>query len=108
MWSLPGYAVLSAAELEREAETLVDSFQLAEGRVAEAAVVRGRAYLNFGEDWKSDLTAVLQPETVDLFLDEGIDPADYAGRLVRLRGWVELYNGPMIEITHPEQIEVLE
>lgn len=108
MWSLPDYAVLSAAELEREAETLVDSFQLAEGRVAEAAVVGGRAYLNFGEDWKSDLTAVLQPETVDLFLDEGIDPAGYAGRLVRLRGWVELYNGPMMEITHPEQIEVLE
>jgi endonuclease YncB( thermonuclease family) len=108
IWSLPYYAVLSAAELERDAEAFVDSFQLAEGRVAEAAVVRGRAYLNFGNDWKSDLTAVLQPETVDLFLDEGIDPAGCAGRLVRLRGWVELYNGPMIEITHPEQIEVLE
>jgi endonuclease YncB( thermonuclease family) len=108
IWALPDYAVLSAAELEREGESFVDSFQLVEGRIAEVAVVRGRAYLNFGEDWKSDLTAVLQPETVDLFLEESLDPADYAGRLVRLRGWVELYNGPMIEITHPEQIEVLE
>jgi len=108
MWSLPDYAVLSAAALEREAEAYVDSFQLAEGRIAEAAVVRGRAYLNFGDDWQRDLTAVLESETVDLFLAEGLDPADYVGRLVRLRGWVELYNGPMIEITHPEQIEVLE
>jgi len=108
IWANAYYAVLSAREIERDAEALVDSFQLVEGRVAEAALVRERAYLNFGNDWKRDLTAVLQPETVDLFLDEGIDPAGYEGRLLRIRGWVELYNGPMIEITFPEQIEVLE
>lgn len=108
IWGHPYYAVLSARELERSAEELVDSFQLVEGRIADAAVVRDRAYLNFGSDWDSDLTAVLQPETVDLFLDEGVDPAGLGGRLVRIRGWVELYKGPMIEITYPEQIEVLE
>ena len=37
----------------------------------------------------------------------GIDPEEYEGRTVRTRGWVKSYNGPMIEATHPEQIEVL-
>jgi len=107
IWANAYYAVLTARELERDAEALVDSFQLVEGRIEEAALVRGRAYFNFGSDWKTDLTAVLQPETVDLFEAEGLDPAGFEGRQVRLRGWVELYNGPMIEITYPEQVEVL-
>ena len=38
---------------------------------------------------------------------EGIDIAAYAGKRVRVRGWVARYNGPMIEATHPEQIEIL-
>jgi len=26
---------------------------------------------------------------------------------VRVRGWVERRNGPMIDVTHPEQIELI-
>jgi micrococcal nuclease len=29
------------------------------------------------------------------------------GKTIRVRGWVRNYNGPLIEITHPQQIEVL-
>jgi micrococcal nuclease len=108
IWANAYYDILSTRELEQSAEDLVDSFQLVEGRIEEAAVVRDRAYLNFGNDWHDDFTAVLQPETLDLFLSEGIDIAALGGRLVRIRGWVELYNGPMIEVTYPEQVEVLE
>ena len=39
---------------------------------------------------------------------EGFDLAAYDGRRVRVRGWLKSLNGPMIEVTHPEQIEVLE
>ena len=108
IWGNAYYDLLQTSEAERDADDLVDTFQLVEGRVAEAALVRDRAYLNFGSDWHEDFTAVLQPETVDLFLAEGIDPAVFEGRRVRIRGWIELYNGPMIEVTYPEQIEVLE
>lgn len=108
LWADPFYAVRGPAALERDLRALVDSFQLVEGRVRAAQIVGGRAYLNFGDDRHSDLTAVLQPDAVRLFQAEGLDPEAYAGRLLRLRGWVESYDGPMIEITHPEQIEVLE
>jgi micrococcal nuclease len=78
-----------------------------EGVVLDAAEIRGRVYLNFGEDWKSDFTVTLAPAVRRLFASEGIDPLDYGGKTVRVRGWVKSFNGPMIEASHPEQIEVV-
>jgi endonuclease YncB( thermonuclease family) len=103
IWSNPFYAVRDAAA----AGGHLGTFQLVEGRVVEAAVVRGRAYLNFGADWRADFTATLAPEVRRRFEAEGIDPRDYQGIRLRVRGWLKSYNGPMIEVTHPEQIEVI-
>jgi hypothetical protein len=30
-----------------------------------------------------------------------------AGKRVRVRGWIEWRSGPMIAVTHPEQLELL-
>ena len=73
-----------------------------------AAVVRGRGYLNFGTDWKTDFTVVVPPDAVRLFRREGVDIPSFQGRTVRVRGWLRWYNGPQMEVTHPEQIEVLD
>jgi len=86
----------------------VGSFQLVEGNVLKAAKVKGRIYLNFGEDWKSDFTVTLAPAVRRVFEAEGIDPLGYGGKRVRVRGWIKSFNGPMIEASHPEQIEVIE
>lgn len=86
----------------------VASFQIVAGRVRDVAVVRRRAYLNFGRNWRRDFTVSLGPAVVRLFRAEGIDPESYEGRIIRVRGWIESYNGPMIEATHPEQIEVIQ
>ena len=103
IWGHPYYAV-RAAEPPR---VPIDRFELVEGRVLAAATVRKRAYLNFGPDWKSDFTASIAPRDRRLFEREGFDLAGLEGRTVRVRGWVKWWNGPMIEVTHPEQIEVL-
>ena len=104
IWSEPRYRLRAAGE----ADDGLRSFQLVEGRVRAAAVVRGRGYLNFGDDWREDFTVSIAPRDRRLFEAEGIAIEDYEGRLVRVRGWVDSFNGPMIEATHPEQIEVLE
>ena len=104
IWAEPYYAIATPdAAAER-----IGGFQLVEGQVLDAAVVRGRAYLNFGADWRDDFTATLSPAVRRLFEAEGIDPQLYAGRRLRVRGWVKSFNGPMIEVTHPEQIELLD
>ena len=104
IWAEPEYRVRAAAE----AGSVLRSFQLIEGRVRAAAVVKGRGYLNFGDDWREDFTVSIAPRDRRRFEADGIAVGDYEGRLVRVRGWIESFNGPMIEATHPEQIEVLE
>lgn len=104
IWGHPYYAL----RRPEETQDLIGSFQVVEGRVLAAAIVRGRSFLNFGEDWREDFTASLAPPVTRSFQDQGIDPRDYEGRRLRLRGWVTSYDGPRIDITHPEQIEVLQ
>ena len=104
IWADPWYAVRDVDEVADD----VDSYQLVEGRVLAAERVKGRGYLNFGADWKTDFTLTLDREALRLFDEAGIDFEALAGHRIRARGWVEYFNGPMIEITHPEQIEDLE
>ena len=73
----------------------------------QAESVQGRVYLNFGRTWKQDFTAVIDRAALALFSGSGIDPLQLGGALVRVRGWVDIHDGPRIDVTHPEQIEVL-
>jgi len=104
IWAHPYYQVRTAAEAGR----FVDGFELVEGRVLAVAQVRGRTYLNFGPDWRSDFTVTIERPARRLFENVGLDPAALEGRRVRVRGWLKFWNGPMIAVTHPEQIEVLQ
>jgi endonuclease YncB( thermonuclease family) len=101
IWALDAYDILPG----EAAEGALDRFALVEGTVRAVGEARGSVYLNFGADWKRDFTAVIRPEALRVFTMEGIEPAAYEGRRIRVRGWVESWNGPMIEVTHPEQIE---
>lgn len=103
LWSNAAYQVRSAgdaAALMRYRNTL----QLVEGVVSEVADVRGRVFLNFGEDWRTDFTAGIEK-------GRGSDwPKDFKslkGERVRVRGFLERRNGPFIELAHPTQLEIL-
>ena len=103
IWRVPYYLVLDT----RAAESQIDRFALVEGRVRNVAQVRGRVFLNFGPDWKTDFTVSIAGKHLKRFQTDGITPQDYKGRRIRVRGWLKSRNGPMIDVTHPEQIEVL-
>ncbi len=106
IWSDPYYSVRAA---DRPADLLerAGHYELVEGRVLLADQSGGRLYLNFGRFWKEDFTAVIEARALRLFAGAGIDPLALEGALVRIRGWVDDRDGPRIEVTHPEQIEVL-
>ena len=84
------------------------SFQIVEGRVVTASVVRGRAFINFGADYRTDFTVTIEPDDMRIFRLARFDVPGLAGKRIRVRGWVEFYNGPEITITTPAAIEVLE
>ena len=104
IWGLRNYRILAPEEAARR----VGRFELVEGRVLRAAVVRGRTYLNFGADWREDFTIAIARKHRRRFSRAGIDFAALAGRRLRVRGWLAWENGPMIEATHPEQLETIE
>ncbi|MEL6686126.1 MAG: thermonuclease family protein [Pseudomonadota bacterium] len=83
----------------------VDSLQLVEGIVTSTADVRGRAYLNFGADYRTDFTVAVAKKHRKRF--QTYDPVSLEGARIRVRGWIELVNGPMIWASHPARIEVL-
>jgi micrococcal nuclease len=106
IWADPYYAVRRGDRPDDLARRL-SHYELVEGRVLLADAVQGRVYLNFGRHFAEDFTVVIERGALPHFEAEGIDPTKLGGALVRVRGWVELRDGPRMEVTHPEQIEVL-
>ena len=104
LWGDAFYAVLKPWETWRHR----DSFQLVEGQVLRAAAVKGRIFLDFGPDWRSDFTVAVPREAVRPLRRAGLDPLRLEGRRLRVRGWLTLRNGPMIEAAHAGQIELLD
>lgn len=82
--------------------------EIAQGQIKSAAMKKNRIYLNFGNDWRNDFTVSIAPEYRREFIKAGIDPLSLNGKEIRVRGWVQDYNGPLIEITHPAALEILD
>jgi micrococcal nuclease len=101
LWRLDAYRLREAGP-----DVPAGMFQIVEGTVLAAARVGRRLYLNFGEDWRSDFTVAVQPGDLPAFRSAGLDLLATAGRRLRVRGWVYLLNGPVIDATHPEQVEL--
>jgi micrococcal nuclease len=104
MWADVFYEVRVPEDVDR----MIDTFQVVAGKVVSTAVVRGRGYINYGDDWRDDFTASLASKVLRRFPDLKAVLSGYTGKKLQVRGWIKRYNGPMIEITHPEQIEVIE
>lgn len=107
IWAHPHYRIRDAADAVGLSR-LAGTFQIVEGQVRDAALVRRRLYLNFGADWRTDFTVTAAPRHRRSFAAEGDPVARYQGRRVRVRGWLKRFNGPMIEADHPERIELLD
>ncbi len=104
IWALPFYRVRAVGDLDAD----IGTFQIVEGTVAAAVERRDRIFLNFGSDYRSDFTVTISPRDVRRMAKARIDPLAWNAKRVRVRGWISLLNGPELELTHPEQIEILD
>ncbi len=94
----------------RDADTAhrhIGGFHLVEGQVRAVAARRKYTYLNFSDNWRTDFTIAVAARVRRLFKDAGLDLEALQGKTVRVRGWIKSRNGPLIDATHPEQIEIL-
>jgi endonuclease YncB( thermonuclease family) len=91
-----------------DAEKLYGSYGFVSGTVVKAERVKNKFYLNFGADWRTDFTIAVAAHDLRAFKKAGLDLETFEGKRVRVRGWVKRDFGPMITITDPHQIEVLD
>lgn len=78
-----------------------------EGTIKSTAPVKSRVYLNFGADWRTDFTIGIDRSVEKLMNDSGVNPLSLGGKTVRVHGWVENYNGPFVELSHPAWLEII-
>ncbi|WMS43267.1 hypothetical protein RDV64_02360 [Acuticoccus sp. MNP-M23] len=100
-WARPD-GVRSAANPALSSEA--GAFALVSGLVKSVGETRSTVYLNFGEDYDSDFTVLVRRSDA-----RGWDSelADLAGTQIRVRGVLEAWNGGLIRLEHPRQVERL-
>lgn len=101
IWADPFYDIREQWQTGR----FLGTFQLVEGRVLDVAEVRTGVYLNFEDNWREDFTIFVARRDLRRFGGSEHELGVYKGQNIRVRGWLKLRNGPMIDVTHPEQIE---
>ncbi len=106
LWGDAAYRTRSA-DLSRELLRYRSTFQVVEGRIARVAQGRGSIYLNFGDNRRA-FAASLRRGDRGLLGPFADDPKALEGRLVRVRGWIEQRQGPMIDLSTAGLIEVLD
>ena len=106
LWSEPAHA---ARQADDPANVLSERgrFTLVEGKVLSVRESGGTIYVNFGRRWSEDFTATLLKRNERAFTTAGLDLKKLSGSTVRLRGVIEERGGPWLELTRPEQIEVI-
>ena len=107
LWANPNFALLPA-EPGRWMETERGRFVVVEGKVVSVRQSGGTIYVNFGRRYTRDFAVMIPRRLQAGFRAAGRDPQSFAGRQLRVRGWLERRTGPVIEAVAPEQIEVLD
>lgn len=106
-WKTGFFHVLKADDTE-SLLTLSGQFAIVEGHVSSVSNTQRTTYLNFGADWKRDFTASLSRGLVEAAKDGAARVSAFAGHRIRVRGWIERRNGPMVVLNSLDEIEVLE
>ncbi len=71
------------------------------------AMIKNTIYLNFGDNWRTDFTIEIPSNAKRRFSKAGLDPLQWGNTRVRVRGWIDSYNGPIVKVEHPEAIQIL-
>jgi micrococcal nuclease len=107
LWAHAAYAVRDSRRV-RDLIRLAGSFQIVEGTIVSAAEGREAVYLNFGRSRQWDFTVEIKPGDRDMLGALGGDVKALEGRRVRVRGWIELRGGPMIDVTSSGHVALLD
>jgi len=102
IWELEYYKI----KPQEESGKYTNSFQVISGRIRDVAEVRNNTYLNFGDDYRNDFTIVIPNRVKKMFQERDINLTNLKDKNIFVRGWLKYYNGPSIDLSHPEQLVI--
>jgi micrococcal nuclease len=102
LWGEPAFMPQDAGAIDDS----TGRFRIVRGRVLRVALTERHVYLNFGADWRADFTVRVRRAELNGALAR-VDLENLTGRMVEVRGVVLEAGGPLIELSHPEQLQVL-
>jgi micrococcal nuclease len=107
LWGEAAYQVRAASE-PAQLVAYRTTFQLVEGQVVRVAIVRGSIYLNFERNWRDGFSVSLRRDDRQLLGSFAPNPKALEGRRVRVRGWIDVRDGPRIDLSSGGAIEVVD
>jgi micrococcal nuclease len=103
LWADAAFMALDASVARSEG----GRFRIVHGQVLRVAPTERFVYLNFGSDWWSDFTVRIAKALADRLASSGLEVVSLTGRRIEIRGLVLEAGGPLIELSHPEQMQLL-
>ncbi|WP_458438440.1 thermonuclease family protein [Methylorubrum extorquens] len=104
LWAGGPLAATDAAALSGRA----GRFTVVEGRILHVGERSARTYLDFARRGEQGLTVTVQKRSWRILGEHGLSAATLKGRLVRIRGMVEIGRRPFIDLAGVDGIEVIE
>lgn len=100
LWAFEQYRIIHP----EEANSFINHFKIIEGKVTRVHAVHGNVYINFFEAWRGKFAVYISRRNTDAFTAL----SSLTGKTIRVRGWLHYHNAPMLTITHPAQLELVE
>jgi len=106
LWASRWYRIRNANVLN-DARDSIGAVHIFEGNIQKVGQFGGRRFLNFGENYKTDITATIDGRHARHWERNGLDIAAMEGKQVQFRGFVEWINGPSIRLRHRLALHIL-
>lgn len=101
------FPIIKSNNLKILNEKVQGSFQIVEGKLWSISRTAKNTYLNFSDNWRTDFTVMISNHLLKRKKDKWPNLKAMKGKTIRVRGWLDHYNGPMIRLDVPEMLEAL-
>ena len=107
LWSNKKFQVMAATDVTALTDA-IGRFVVVEGVIRRAGETKPRLYLDFGWRFTEDFTIVVPNPVRNSLVAKGLDPKNWRGKRVRVRGVLISWGGPAIEINVPAALEFVD
>ncbi len=90
-----------------DAASLAGQYGFITGTVSSVQKIKTKTVLFFGPETQPVFTIILAAKQAHIFKKDGDDPFSWAGRKIRVRGWIEAKSPPTVTLSDPHQLEIL-